>query len=128
MVCMDTPPSSAVIPTFPPPSKPSALPASGLSSQAQHESVRLGLCNDCFFAVSEIDPATGECRCGNCRVYQHTGSKRKRKREQSGPPCQGAVPWRETVPSALGLSLIHISEPTRLLSISYAVFCLKKKK
>ena len=27
-----------------------------------------------------------------------------------------------------GLSLIHISEPTRLLSISYAVFCLKKKK
>src|SRR5678815_1019973 len=27
----------------------------------------------------------------------------------------------------LVLSLIHISEPTRLLSISYAVFCLKKK-
>src|SRR5678816_4669325 len=27
-----------------------------------------------------------------------------------------------------GISLIHISEPTRLLSISYAVFCLKKKK
>src|SRR5678816_3380316 len=26
------------------------------------------------------------------------------------------------------LSLIHISEPTRLLSISYSVFCLKKKK
>src|SRR5678815_508168 len=26
------------------------------------------------------------------------------------------------------LSLIHISEPTRLLSISYADFCLKKKK
>src|SRR5678815_5987484 len=25
------------------------------------------------------------------------------------------------------LSLIHISEPTRHLSISYAVFCLKKK-
>eukprot|EP00658_Telonema_sp_P-2_P018149 TRINITY_DN1711_c0_g1_i10.p1 TRINITY_DN1711_c0_g1~~TRINITY_DN1711_c0_g1_i10.p1 ORF type:complete len:123 (+),score=21.06 TRINITY_DN1711_c0_g1_i10:386-754(+) len=28
----------------------------------------------------------------------------------------------------VNLSLIHISEPTRLLSISYAVFCLKKKK
>src|SRR5678815_3937733 len=27
----------------------------------------------------------------------------------------------------MSLSLIHISEPTRLLSISYAVFCLKKK-
>eukprot|EP00658_Telonema_sp_P-2_P068050 TRINITY_DN56996_c0_g2_i1.p1 TRINITY_DN56996_c0_g2~~TRINITY_DN56996_c0_g2_i1.p1 ORF type:complete len:365 (+),score=73.14 TRINITY_DN56996_c0_g2_i1:258-1352(+) len=30
--------------------------------------------------------------------------------------------------NASNLSLIHISEPTRLLSISYAVFCLKKKK
>src|SRR5450756_2925414 len=28
----------------------------------------------------------------------------------------------------LRLSLIHISEPTRLGMISYAVFCLKKKK
>src|SRR5450756_3233246 len=28
----------------------------------------------------------------------------------------------------LQLSLIHISEPTRLGMISYAVFCLKKKK
>src|SRR5678816_4610726 len=26
------------------------------------------------------------------------------------------------------ICLLHISEPTRLLSISYAVFCLKKKK
>ena len=31
-------------------------------------------------------------------------------------------------PDAWGLSLIHISEPTRPLYISYAVFCLKKKK
>src|SRR5678816_2745664 len=30
------------------------------------------------------------------------------------------------VAGVLSLSLIHISEPTRLLSISYAVFCLKK--
>src|SRR5678815_4936092 len=29
---------------------------------------------------------------------------------------------------SIKLSLIHISEPTRLLSSSYAVFCLKKKK
>ena len=29
---------------------------------------------------------------------------------------------------AIYLSLIHISEPTRLRRISYAVFCLKKKK
>src|SRR5678810_484938 len=29
---------------------------------------------------------------------------------------------------SLALSLIHISEPTRQAEISYAVFCLKKKK
>src|SRR5660398_54278 len=32
------------------------------------------------------------------------------------------------VGAAQGLSLIHISEPTSLRRISYAVFCLKKKK
>ena len=30
--------------------------------------------------------------------------------------------------AAFILSLIHISEPTRQAEISYAVFCLKKKK
>src|SRR5665647_3779626 len=30
--------------------------------------------------------------------------------------------------TAFALSLIHISEPTRRTPISYAVFCLKKKK
>eukprot|EP00658_Telonema_sp_P-2_P006285 TRINITY_DN12404_c0_g1_i3.p1 TRINITY_DN12404_c0_g1~~TRINITY_DN12404_c0_g1_i3.p1 ORF type:complete len:108 (+),score=31.43 TRINITY_DN12404_c0_g1_i3:623-946(+) len=34
----------------------------------------------------------------------------------------------DVVVRPIDLSLIHISEPTRLLSISYAVFCLKKKK
>src|SRR5450756_2196841 len=33
-----------------------------------------------------------------------------------------------TVAQRSYLSLIHISEPTRLGMISYAVFCLKKKK
>ncbi len=32
------------------------------------------------------------------------------------------------VAHALMLALLHISEPTRHLYISYAVFCLKKKK
>src|SRR5450756_2011278 len=47
-----------------------------------------------------------------------------------------AVPIRSIITTALiadwrlrlCLSLIHISEPTRLGMISYAVFCLKKKK
>src|SRR5678815_56698 len=30
---------------------------------------------------------------------------------------------RDSIDTVLELSLIHISEPTRLLSISYAVFC-----
>ena len=34
----------------------------------------------------------------------------------------------EILENMLYLSLIHISEPTRLGMISYAVFCLKKKK
>src|SRR5680860_408788 len=34
--------------------------------------------------------------------------------------------WRQG-PWQQGLSLIHISEPTRRTPISYAVFCLKKK-
>eukprot|EP00658_Telonema_sp_P-2_P049598 TRINITY_DN37737_c0_g1_i1.p1 TRINITY_DN37737_c0_g1~~TRINITY_DN37737_c0_g1_i1.p1 ORF type:complete len:214 (+),score=35.96 TRINITY_DN37737_c0_g1_i1:108-749(+) len=37
-------------------------------------------------------------------------------------------PFLKEGTSVLILSLIHISEPPRLLSISYAVFCLKKKK
>src|SRR5678816_1644410 len=40
----------------------------------------------------------------------------------------GDKSFLSSVYPVLKLSLIHISEPTRLLSISYAVFCLKKKK
>ena len=40
----------------------------------------------------------------------------------------GALPDWLVSTEDLKLSLIHISEPTRLGMISYAVFCLKKKK
>ena len=36
--------------------------------------------------------------------------------------------FKSVMKLGLSLSLIHISEPTRLGMISYAVFCLKKKK
>src|SRR5450759_4328743 len=42
-----------------------------------------------------------------------------------GPFWPVTTPHR---PVTRQLSLIHISEPTRLGMISYAVFCLKKKK
>ena len=35
--------------------------------------------------------------------------------------------YRHVAKEVTGLSLIHISEPTRRTPISYAVFCLKKK-
>eukprot|EP00825_Cyclidium_porcatum_P029662 TRINITY_DN3160_c0_g1_i3.p2 TRINITY_DN3160_c0_g1~~TRINITY_DN3160_c0_g1_i3.p2 ORF type:complete len:117 (-),score=13.12 TRINITY_DN3160_c0_g1_i3:5-355(-) len=38
------------------------------------------------------------------------------------------VAGKKVEAKVLQLSLIHISEPTRLGMISYAVFCLKKKK
>src|SRR5660397_272204 len=36
--------------------------------------------------------------------------------------------WNAEGQETQSMSLIHISEPTRLRRISYAVFCLKKKK
>src|SRR5678815_1582770 len=49
-------------------------------------------------------------------------------------PSNNSIPFLDTLITwnnnhlqfTIYLSLIHISEPTRLLSISYAVFCLKK--
>src|SRR5665647_3750457 len=40
----------------------------------------------------------------------------------------GTTPGQNFIYVHLNLSLIHISEPTRRTPISYAVFCLKKKK
>ena len=52
--------------------------------------------------------------------------------EADGPVVPGALSpgggAADDIGGEEGLSLIHISEPTRLGMISYAVFCLKKKK
>src|SRR5665809_35607 len=41
-------------------------------------------------------------------------------------PLERAQETAAPLAATFGLSLIHISEPTRLRRISYAVFCLKK--
>src|SRR5450756_44226 len=67
---------------------------------------------------------------GPCRVLGMSIRRKITPRELSWLPdswhadlAQPATYWS----SQFDLSLIHISEPTRL-GISYAVFCLKKKK
>ena len=42
--------------------------------------------------------------------------------------CLGFATMFVLAVDEINLSLIHISEPTRRTPISYAVFCLKKKK
>ena len=55
-----------------------------------------------------MDPGEGQNgMCDDCV----TGETERQEREEK-----------------MELSLIHISEPTRQAEISYAVFCLKKKK
>src|SRR5450756_2940335 len=77
-----------------------------------------GLLKDSDIAVSEKDEA-------KARLIK------ERYRVDSDVVITSAASEARTVVVAVkpqDLSLIHISEPTRLGMISYAVFCLKKKK
>ena len=56
-------------------------------------------------------------------LLRRAGLRRSKRPATWQPP---AASWSR--PLGQGLSLIHISEPTRPERISYAVFCLKKKK
>ena len=79
-------------------------------------------------------PVAASCSC--CLGRVHTGKGRVTR--SSGRNCFyrmrrhplfSVLGLRTEGPESVrGLSLIHISEPTRLGMISYAVFCLKKKK
>eukprot|EP00658_Telonema_sp_P-2_P018893 TRINITY_DN1739_c0_g1_i3.p1 TRINITY_DN1739_c0_g1~~TRINITY_DN1739_c0_g1_i3.p1 ORF type:complete len:104 (+),score=10.78 TRINITY_DN1739_c0_g1_i3:195-506(+) len=75
-----------------------------------------------YMRVLDLSPSScdsGQCRrpcqCAQCR---HQCAQCRHQYAQCRRQCA----------QCRHLSLIHISEPTRLLSISYAVFCLKKKK
>src|SRR5678816_3443450 len=85
-------------------------------------------------AGAEPDPSTGAIMTP---IYQTSTYVQSAPGVNKGYEyARSQNPTRKALEDALaiiengkyGLSLIHISEPTRLLSISYAVFCLKKKK
>src|SRR5680860_1844817 len=64
-------------------------------------------------------------------LFEHPAQK-SRLQQRTQPFSRLAESKTHTRPvdilNVLILSLIHISEPTRRTPISYAVFCLKKKK
>src|SRR5450756_476393 len=58
----------------------------------------------------------------------HGHDIKRRRKNMAKRRLPHLVAERAGVVIGYALSLIHISEPTRLGMISYAVFCLKKKK
>src|SRR5450756_2855183 len=74
-------------------------------------------------------PATnGGGPAGPAPVRRSAGSRFAVYRSRHPLDCRYSCQSASLGSSHLRLSLIHISEPTRLGMISYAVFCLKKKK
>eukprot|EP00658_Telonema_sp_P-2_P031203 TRINITY_DN23401_c0_g1_i1.p2 TRINITY_DN23401_c0_g1~~TRINITY_DN23401_c0_g1_i1.p2 ORF type:complete len:117 (+),score=21.67 TRINITY_DN23401_c0_g1_i1:168-518(+) len=76
--------------------------------------------------VDELEVASAPGKCGlmlGTRRHEWHLSMSESERTNWLNWLYALNPWLTP-----NLSLIHISEPTRLLSISYAVFCLKKKK
>src|SRR5678816_2926128 len=82
-----------------------------------------------FRAFDSIDNAPEEKERGITISIAHVEYETD-KRHYAHVDCPGHADYIKNMitGAAQMLSLIHISEPTRLLSISYAVFCLKKKK
>ena len=75
--------------------------------------------------ILHIETSTSACSV----AVSEDGQNVFKKEDLNGP--SHAVSLGVFVDEALSfadLSLIHISEPTRQAEISYAVFCLKKKK
>src|SRR5678815_5900301 len=86
-----------------------------------------GIATDALLAVTDYAFANFDL----CRLYAHVfawNPASARVLEKAGYSFEGRLKRSVTKDGQtidqLMLSLIHISEPTRLLSISYAVFCL----
>src|SRR5450756_2998442 len=81
--------------------------------------------------TAHVDLRILDQKCVLFRSY-HEGTRtflqRTRPRKVIGVPVRDKNRLKIKRGIDNSLSLIHISEPTRLGMISYAVFCLKKKK
>eukprot|EP00658_Telonema_sp_P-2_P069523 TRINITY_DN58824_c0_g1_i1.p1 TRINITY_DN58824_c0_g1~~TRINITY_DN58824_c0_g1_i1.p1 ORF type:complete len:107 (+),score=33.59 TRINITY_DN58824_c0_g1_i1:159-479(+) len=77
---------------------------------------------------NDISMALGSSRATPKSAQKRSGSPKSMTSGADGSSSLDGSYSNVPVSVMLALSLIHISEPTRLLSISYAVFCLKKKK
>ena len=64
----------------------------------------------------------------NRKALSTVRNKKKELKDLDNHAWQSDNETSSNVAEALELSLIHLSEPTRRTPISYAVFCLKKKK
>ena len=68
-------------------------------------------------------------RCWVISRVRHTGSKYMLTEDEAKNMLKRTFLFSfQKITRSTDLSLIHIPEPTRLRRISYAVFCLKKKK
>ena len=75
--------------------------------------------------------AEGQVGHGFSRVGDYIAQMKSGKINASATPTvvsQSPSYLHVSADNGFALSLIHISEPTRQEAISYAVFCLKKKK
>ena len=89
------------------------FPVKDLSERSGEGSFRQCACATAGFAVFFVSGLASSAQCG------------PRRREIVGRHPQRGQVCRDGIAADGGLSLIHISEPTRQEAISYAVFCLK---
>src|SRR5665647_2065614 len=92
----------------------------------------------CSYSAMQLAPQQIHQRCvhrgplvlaaGPLKFPTPTTDRDRTVSRRSEPSSRATLMGEQPNPWDLLLSLIHISEPTRRTPISYAVFCLKKKK
>src|SRR5660398_157042 len=120
-------PRRAYMPTAPPPITRAIFPPAPPASEAIREPPSVSAPDPVPAAPQDPTWFTDKRRLPEpSREISPPTLLNPRQRREPSSACRGDRPSDGIM--CLDLSLIHISEPTRLRRISYAVFCLKKKK